>query len=105
MPIKLVKATSKEDKDLPKISINFWAGAGEAGTHNLRIHQDSKGVWWPELNVSTHNCESSNIGNLRATLAAALDEAADLIRSSDLNMLKSLADLVYSETEDDYASL
>jgi len=93
MPMRLKLAKPAEGNDGAKVFVDLISHSNKF-QHNLKLHQDAKGKWWPELAVDLTGCSSTDIQSVRVAIVEALTETTQLISSSDCESLKDIAGLV-----------
>jgi len=90
--IKLLFAQPAEGREGAKVFVSLFECA--ANVHKLKLHQDDKGAWWPELAVNFGGCADMDIQQVRVNLAARLAEIQQLLQSEEAGNIKVMTDMV-----------
>lgn len=91
MSIKLTLAKSAEGREGAKVS--FGLGTDKI-IHELKLHQDDKGEWWPELKIDFSFCNDKGIDQLLSRLSARLEEVQRILSSKEMDKIVIAAEMV-----------
>ena len=94
MGIKLLLAKPADDKEGAKVFVQLFSDTDLVSRHTLKLHQDDRGYWHPELDISVNLCPNKDIQNMRCELAARLEITAKLLRSEEAGQIKIMTDMV-----------
>jgi len=96
MPIKMISAErgERDGRSGAHAAFTLISNNNPAARHNLKLHMDDKGTWWPEIKVNMTNCQNKDVQQIRVLLAATLQELAGVLQSEEAGNIKVITDMV-----------
>lgn len=91
MTMRLQLAKPADNREGAKVFVEFYTDP--ACKHVLKLHQDTEGTWWPELDVNV-SFGHEDILLVLDEIIENLKEVQQLIQSDDFKGLPALAKMV-----------
>jgi hypothetical protein len=97
MPVKLKEAKASNDDSESKVHLEFHVTSG--CVHNLKLHQDKMGRWWPELKISLDQCHDMDVNQIIIAVVERLEEVQKIMLSDEFESLQSITKMVSNQRD------